>query len=402
MSMQITNVDALAIQDSRGRPTLRVTVSAGEHTGAFDVPSGASTGSREAHELRDPDGGVENALRAIREAITPALLGKDVTDQKAIDEIMLALDGTPQKKVLGGNSTIGVSVAALRAAASVSGTELHAYIRSTCEVKPSRETPRLFVNLINGGKHAEGGSPVQEHQIVTDAPDPALALKHASVLENALHERLRTSNITFQIGDEGGVVFPVKDAVESFSILGEIVEASGLGADVALGADIAASSFYEEGAYQMLGRSYSSSELVEFYASLAAKGLRFIEDPFHEDDMADFARLQGGGFGLSVIGDDLTTTSADSIAKAAEAGAIESVIIKPNQIGTVTETLNAMRAARERGVHCIVSHRSGETMDAFITDLAFGTGAFGLKAGAPSAPHRAIKYTRLVEIAHGR
>jgi enolase len=398
----IRGIEAAAIADSRGTPTLRVTVHTENHSGAFDVPSGASTGSREAFELRDESGkGVGRAIDAIHTLIAPALTGTAITAQKDIDDAMRALDGTPNKSRLGGNSMIGVSIAAARAAAHAAGVPLFKYLPGLATIAPSRKTPRLFVNLINGGKHAVGGSPFQEHQIVTTSEDPVSALHAAESIEAAVHEILTSGNIVFTRGDEGGVVFPIADVKEPFELLKEALTASGMHDAASIGTDIAASSFFSDGRYSILGQSLTAAELGNLYGALAPQcGITSIEDPFAEDDMSDFTSLSAANPALLIIGDDLTTTNASWVERAAKAGAINAVIIKPNQAGTLSETLDAMRVAREHGVHCIVSHRSGDTMDDFIADLAFAFGCYGLKAGAPSAPERAVKYKRLIEIAH--
>lgn len=396
----ITRIHAERIRDSRGKPTLRVTVETQETRGSFDVPSGASTGSREAHELRDPDGGVVSAVRAVEE-ISRALSGRDIGDQSAFDARLRELDGTPDKSRLGANSLIGVSIAFARAHAAHEGLELHRHLRTLASMSPSRETPRLFVNLINGGKHAEGGSPIQEHQIVTEADDIATALSQAEAVESAIASIMAERGMMQKHGDEGGVVFPVASVDEPFALLTEAVARADV-PGLSIGADAAASSFFAEGSYDILGVPHSADSLAALYASLHERySLAFLEDPFEENDSASFSALKRATPGLTLIGDDLTTTDPVAIAAAAAQGAIQAVIIKPNQIGTLSETILAMQAARERGVHCIVSHRSGDTMDPFIADLAFAFGAYGLKAGAPRAPERRVKYEHLVEISHG-
>lgn len=398
----ITAIHAERIRDSRGKATLRIIVEAGDARGAFDVPSGASTCSREAHELRDDDGGVTRAVHAVESEIAPALSGTDVTKQRALDELLISLDGTPRKERLGGNALIGVSIAAARAAASSLHISLVAHLRSLASMMPSRETPRLFVNLINGGKHAEGGSPIQEHQIVTETDNIAQALQQAEQVERVLGDILEARGILARRGDEGGYAFSVNSIDEPFALLGEAVRTCNI-PGLSLGADAAASSFFNDGAYHVLGESYDTAALSAHYRSLhETHGLIFLEDPFHEDAVPDFAALKTAQPAFILIGDDLTTTNAESIRAAAKQHAIQAVIIKPNQIGTLTETIEAMKVARENSVHCIVSHRSGETHDDFIADVAYAFGAYGLKAGAPSAPERKVKYERLVEISHDR
>ena len=401
MAEMIRDIAAEAITDSRGKPTLRVIVKTSSASGTFDVPSGASTGSREAIELRDADGrGVTKAMEIIRATILPALSGMAITEQRKIDETMLQLDGTQNKSRLGGNSMVGISAAAARAAAASQKLPLYEYLRSLSPMSPSRTFPRFFVNVINGGKHGKGGSAFQEHQILTKTEDPEEALLVAEQIETAMHRLLTESGIEFTIGDEGGVIFPVSNVDEPFEKIVQAAERAGIRDKIDVAADIAASSFYEGGHYDVLGESWSADDLQKRYLGLNKKtGLNSIEDPFEENDMMSFAKLRKANPSLLIIGDDLTTTNAESIKNAAKAGAINGVIIKVNQIGTITETLDAMKTARENDVHCIISHRSGETMDDFIADLAFAFGCYGLKAGALSAPERAVKYKRLAKIA---
>ncbi len=290
-------------------------------------------------------------------------------------------------------------MAVARAAAAARGVPLWSHLRELADIPRSRHAPHLFVNLINGGKHAEGGSTIQEHQIVTLAEDPHAAFATAERVERALHELLTEEGSPFTMGDEGGVVFPVTDAGTSFDILFRAVQKADAEKEVVLGSDMAASSFFEHGTYTLCGTAYDTTQLSEQYHGLIQRyPLGFIEDPFHEDDIAAFVSFQKAHPTVVVIGDDLTTTTAGAIAEAATKGAIQAVIIKPNQIGTLSETLAAMQAARAEGVHCIMSHRSGETMDPFIADMAYAYGTLGLKAGAPSARERAVKYQRLIEL----
>lgn len=390
----IKRVHATEISDSRGKPTLRVIVETEGGEGQFDVPSGASTGEHEAHELRDPQGGMSLSLRAIEE-IGTALYGLRAGEQHRIDDTLIALDGTTNKSRLGGNTLIGVSIAAARAAARAAQIPLYAHLRTLASIAPSRRVPLLFVNLINGGKHAHGGSPFQEHQIIPDTEDVGEALAITARVYERLGALIRTRGVEPSEGDEGGYVFPVATVEEPFALLSQAAE----GERVFIGADIAASSFFENGAYAVFNSQKSADDLRATYQHLHETAeLRFIEDPFAEESFDEFARLAREESSCTLIGDDLTTTNPLRIRRAAEAGAIGAVIIKPNQIGTLSETLEAMRAARERAIDCVVSHRSGETMDDFVGELAFAFGAFGLKAGAPHRPERRVKYQRLLDL----
>lgn len=397
MSKQtIQNIQGEEIQDSRDKPALRVTVTTEDFKGSFDVPSGASVGLHEAHELRDDDKGMDKAIELLETEVLDALKGMDVTDQEKIDRTMLELDGTPNKKRLGGNTVIGVSVATVRAAAASKRCQPYEHLGSLRDIQSQGKSPRLFINLINGGKHAEGGSPFQEHQVVADTDNLEEALDIGRKVQEKVREYLGGNDITYSIGDEGGFAFAVPDVYEPFKILDTTVEELGLGDKVYLSADIAASSFYKDGVYDAMGEC-STSDLVNIYKKLHEEyNLRYIEDPFYEESFEDFGKLRETG--LKVIGDDLTTTNVGRIKEAIEKGSIDAVIIKVNQIGTISETLDAISLAVENGVECIVSHRSGETMDPFIADLVRAFNCFGMKSGAWGKEEREVKYKRLVEI----
>lgn len=401
--MKITHVSAEEITDSRFKPTLRVRVMAeGGEAHACEVPSGASTGAHEAHELRDSDGlHVQDAIRHIEGEIRARLVGMDVREQAALDEALIALDGTPDRSRLGGNSLIGVSIAAAKAGAAAKGVELYEHLRSMAQIEASREVPLLFINLFNGGKHAAAGTPIQEHQIIPHTDDLNRALEMATRVQFALNDHLAALGSTSE-GDEGGVVAMVSSVEEPFAYLHEALEATGLSGAVMVGADIAASSITRAGEnYVLFGEQKSAAQMGELYRDLKQKyNLTHIEDPFGENDFAEFAQLAASDPSFTVIGDDLTTTNASRIAQAAGSKSISAVIIKPNQVGTVTETIAAMQAARKAGIHCIASHRSGETMDDFVADFAFAFGCYGMKAGAPHRPERRVKYDRLIKLTY--
>ncbi len=405
--MKITLVTAEEIRDSRGNPTVRATVLCEDgSTGSFAVPSGASTGTAEAVELRDSaarGAHVSLALERITTEINGALTGVEVADQKKIDALLLALDGTENKSRLGGNSMIGVSAAACRAAAASRGVELYAYLRTLADIAPSHETaPFLYMNLINGGAHAATRLAFQEYMIVpqTESPREALALGSEVLRRVEEYSASRYSPAARTVGDEGGIALDVEDTEIPLKILSEIRDALPKQDSFRIALDIAASSFFRDGSYRIGERALSSEELGERLAAYAAAyGLLSIEDPFEETDFVSFARLQAALPATKIVGDDLTTTNARRVQKAIDEQSIEAVIIKPNQIGTVSETLETMALARKHSVDCIVSHRSGETMDAFIADLAFAFGTFGIKVGAPRAKERMVKIERLIELA---
>jgi len=402
MESKITKITAEEIKDSRGNPTLKVTVWVGEKFGSFSVPSGASTGAHEAHELRDQDGkGVETAIGKIENIIAPALVGQDVLNQKEIDRIMLELDGTANKDNLGGNAIIGVSIASAKAAAKVSKVEVYEHLRTLIEIKPSRHMPHLYINLIEGGKHARNDLVFQEYHIVTDTEDINEAVQMGISVQDSLREIIgrELGEESLCPGDEGGLDPKTSDIRKPLLYLKEAIEKNNLGGKVKLALDVASSSFYINGKYKVGGKEITKDELLKIYFDLISEfGLLSIEDPFDEEDFESFAKLKESEPDLVVIGDDLTVTNKILVEKAVRAGSIGGMIIKPNQIGTLSETLETMRLAREHDIELIVSHRSGETEDDFIADLAYAFSCYGLKSGSPIKPERMVKYQRLIAI----
>ena len=394
----ITAISGVQVKDSRGRATIAVTVTAGAHSGTFSVPSGASTGEREVQALP-----AKAALLMLTQTVAPALIGRDVTDQAALDGALHALDGSPQFSVIGGNVALGVSVAALKAAAAVRERAVHEQVAEVFGYRSQAVSPRLFVNLINGGAHATVGSAIQEHQIIPETDNVAEALRVAEAVQRALRDVLRERYPAKKIttGDEGGFVIPSHNLFEAFEYVTAAIARAGCSVPVSLGSDIAASSFATEAGYALLDQTLSSTQLLDWYVTLHERfpTLNYVEDPADENDLATFAAYQAAHPAVTTIGDDLTTTNVATLQAAITAGAITGIIIKPNQIGTVSDTLATMALAYQHNVRCIVSHRSGETMDDFIADLAWGTKCFGLKAGAPNAKERRVKYDRLVTIA---
>lgn len=398
---KVSNIDAEEIKDSRGNPTLRVTVYAGSASGSFAVPSGASTGSHEVVELRDKDGGMDKAIEGIKDVLAPAIIGMDAEDQRAVDGKMLALDGTPQKAKYGGNALLGISIACARASARARGCELYEYLRTLSDIAPSRSTPYLYMNYINGGKHARSGIAFQEHMIVPLTENVSEALAMARTFEDALRKILSSTYgdaVAESMGDEGGFVLSESDPERPFALIHEALKNSGLSEKVAIAIDAAATSFYKNGAYHVGENTLSSDELLSLYEKLASKyKIISIEDPFHEEDFDSFAQLQKKHM-TKIVGDDLTVTNVDRLDMAIKHNSIDAMIIKPNQIGTLSETLDTVKHAREKDIDCIVSHRSGETDDDFIADLAYAFGCFGLKAGSLRKPERVAKYERLQAI----
>lgn len=404
--MKITNILARQILDSRGNPTLLVRVETQEGFGEFAVPSGASTGSFEAYELRDKDPNyfqgrsVLKAIEKVEKEIKNELVGMEVSDQEKIDQTLIKLDGTENKSNLGGNSMIGVSLACCKAAAKVSGQEVYQYLKSLSQIKPSFKIPHLYVNLINGGKHARSRLPFQEYHLVTLTEDIEESLQTALKIQGDLRELIirKLGNASANFGDEGGFVIDSDDIKLPLDLLQEVVEKNGYQDQVKLALDVATSSFFQESHYQLGEQRLEAAQLMDLYLNLAKNyPLISIEDPFFEEDFQSFTNLSKSTT-LMLVGDDLTVTNRGRLKKAIEESCIKGVIIKPNQVGTLTETLGAMKLARDNNIECIVSHRSGETNDDFIVDLALAFGCFGLKAGALARGERVAKYNRLLSL----
>jgi len=409
MKAKIKRIEAREILDSRGTPTLSVTVQAEGVRGTFDVPSGASTGTHEALELRDGDKnhfegkGVLKAAGNITHIIEPALMNMDALDQRAVDERLIELDGTPNKSKLGANAIVGVSIACAKAAAAVKNVEVYEHLRDLATMPPSRRVPLLYMNLINGGLHAHSRLAFQEYHLVPQTGDIGEALEIGTKVMHLLGALIQKKygSASANLGDEGGFAPDMEDVREPLKLLSAAVHGAGVENDVKFALDVAASSFYKNGAYLVGRRHFNAAELRTFYMELAHDfPLISIEDPFMEDAFEDFAKLNSGKF--IVVGDDLTVTNPARVEEAIEKDAISGIIIKPNQIGTLTETIETMKFARKNDLECIISHRSGETNDDFIADLAYAYGAFGIKAGAPQREERVAKYNRLLKIADNR
>ena len=392
----IQKCSAYKIKDSRGEETLEVEMTAGEHTVWASVPSGKSTGSREAVVVP-----IDDAIRNVNESIAPQLIGKNV-NVFIVDDFLVGLDGTENKSNLGANAILGVSIATLKLEAKLEKQPLwqHIQLLSPSRTK-SMEFPRLFVNVLNGGVHAGFRLPFQEYMFVLgNGLNIAGPINQLQTLFEQLENKLKMEGYDFVMGDEGGFSIESKDLEEPFRILSELHNK--------LAVDVAGGEFFENRGYNICGQKYSSEELSEIYLGLAKKfPIISIEDPFSENDFSSFItltqKIKDLALGVPngevlVVGDDLTTTNSEMISKAIDEKMINAVLIKPNQIGTVTETLKAIEMAHQAGLKTIISHRSGETMDSFIVDLAVGTGAYGLKAGTMYQAERKEKYGRLLEI----
>ena len=405
--MRITSVSARAIPDTRGRPTVETTLAAGEFSATASVPSGKSTGSHEACELRDADGGVATALANVRGEIASALASRDFATADELDAFLVQLDGTPNKSRLGANAILSVSIATQRLFALAENVPLWSAIAKRAGTTPG--APRLYVNMMNGGVHADFKLPFQEYLLVVDgdaihpmakatsAADTYEPLKQAFATAQKAFAKLgeRLGNVS--MGDEGGYA-PIFDTLDKpFELLAALVKEFP-GTSIAI--DAAASELFHDGAYQLLGKSYTAGELSFLYEDLVARfPFHSLEDPFAENAGDDFARITATlGGNILVVGDDLTVTNPLRITEAAGRNEINAVLIKPNQIGTVGEAILAVQETYDAGWKVIASHRSGETDDTFIADFAYGIGAHGIKAGGLGQKQRVEKYERLLAI----
>jgi len=405
----IAAVRAREVLDSRGEPTVEVEVRLEDGTvGRAIVPSGASTGTHEALELRDGDDryggkGVRRAVRNVEEIIAPELEGMDATAQAEIDRLMIELDGTDNKSHLGANAILGVSLAVARAAARSLGIPLYRYLGGP----GARRLPVPFMNVINGGEHAGNDLDFQEHMIVPHGFDRfSEALRAGTETYHVLGELLEEEYgpIATNVGDEGGYAPPMKDLVEPFEMLVKAIEEAGYapGREIALALDAAATEFYdeEEGVYRAYGETYTRDELLDLYKDLVDQyPIVSIEDPFQEEDFRGFARItEELGDKVQIVGDDLFVTNPERLRKGIRMGSANALLLKVNQIGTLTEALEAGQLALQHGYGVMVSHRSGDTEDPFIADLAVALNCGQIKTGAPARSERTAKYNRLLRI----
>ncbi|MEK7604292.1 MAG: phosphopyruvate hydratase [Patescibacteria group bacterium] len=389
--MRVDYVEARAIVDTRGRPTVETTIAAHALTATASVPAGKSTGTHEAVELRDTDGGVAAAIENVNTTIRHALVGRRFETLDELDTYLIELDGTPNKARLGANAILSVSIAAQRLAALLADEPLWRNIARRVNAAPA--APHLYMNVMNGGVHADFKLPFQEYILVIEG-ETSSALATGREAFAKLGEKLGADT---PMGDEGGYA-PSFDTLERpFEILTEIAAHF---SNVSLAIDAAASEFYKDGSYMLLGTPYSADQLTTIYRSISEKyAIHSIEDPFDEEAAPDFTRLtEQLGNKLLIVGDDFTVTNPARIKKAAAEKAVNAVLIKPNQIGTVMEALQAVADTRALGWQPIASHRSGETLDTFIADFAYGTGCHGIKAGGLGQRERLEKYERLLAI----
>lgn len=405
MNDTIRLIQALEILDSRGNPTLAVRVELENGSeGLARVPSGASTGAHEAVELRDGGSryrgrGVLKAVHHVNAVIGPRLVGQRASEQAQIDHQLLELDGTLQKSRLGANALLGVSMAVLRAAAQSTRTPLYRYIGGT----QAARLPVPLLNVLNGGAHADNNVDIQEFMIVpAGAPTFAEALRMAAETYQALKDSLKKRGLRTAVGDEGGFAPDLGSDREALDLLMEAIRAAGLepGVDVALALDVAANELHHGDGYHIGGAVKDADGLIDWYTSLVNDyPIISIEDGLAEDDWQGWEVLgQSLGKRIQLVGDDLFVTNPSRIARGMELNVANAVLIKLNQIGTVSETLEAMRMTQRRGWNAVVSHRSGETEDTLIADLAVGTNCGQIKTGAPARSERVAKYNRLLVI----
>lgn len=413
--MEIQTITSRQILDSRGRPTLETTVhlDTGD-SGNAAVPSGASTGSHEALELRDGDPAVylgQGVLKAIKNVTGPiakTLKGKDVRDQRAIDSAMNELDGTVNKSNLGANAILSVSLAAMRANASLQKRPLYLAIQEAYDLPKidHQKMPRPMMNIINGGKHADDGLIIQEFMIVPDGKTVAERIERGSNVFHGLAKLLKEQKIATLVGDEGGYAPQLPEDAVALDLLVKAVTGAGykMPKDVALAIDFASSTFYDAAtARYQFGQTKGGLTAVGMVGVLAEWLTRFpiisYEDPLAEDDWAGWTDLTKKlGDRVTIVGDDLFVTNRSRLERGISSGVANAILIKPNQIGSLSETIDTIIAAQEAKYTVIVSHRSGETSDSFVSDLAVAVGAQFLKAGAPSRGERVAKYNRLLAI----
>ncbi|MGI6129116.1 MAG: phosphopyruvate hydratase [bacterium] len=408
MFTTIVDIWAREVLDSRGNPTVEVDVTLEDGSvGRAAVPSGASTGAREALELRDGDQdrylgkGVLKAVANVNEKIAPELIGMEALNQVAIDQAMIDLDGTDNKEKFGANALLGVSLAVARAAASSIGLPLYRYIGGAAP----RLLPVPMLNILNGGQHADNNVDIQEFMVVpTGADSFAESLRLGAEVFHTLRKVLKEKGLASGQGDEGGFAPDLKSNEEALELLVTAIEKAGLrpGQDVWLALDIAASELYQDGRYVLTSEDkiLSASEMVDYYAKLAQRyPIISIEDGLAEDDWGGWQELTARlGDKLQLVGDDVFVTNTKLLGRGIKEKIANSILIKVNQIGTLTETLAAIEMAKQAGYTAVVSHRSGETEDTTIADIVVATGAGQIKTGAPSRSERVAKYNQLLRI----
>ncbi|MFU2360979.1 MAG: phosphopyruvate hydratase [Phascolarctobacterium sp.] len=404
----ITEVYAREILDSRGNPTVEVEVCLEDGAmGRAAVPSGASTGVHEAVELRDGDKerylgkGVTKAVDNVNDIIAEAIIGLDATRQTEIDELLVRLDGTPNKGRLGANAILGVSMAVAKAAAASVGLPLYLYLGGVA----AKELPVPMMNILNGGEHADNNVDIQEFMIMpVGAKSFSEALRMNAEIYHNLKALLKEKGLSTALGDEGGFAPNLKCNVDAIEVILEATERAGYkpGKDIVMAMDVASSEFYVDGKYKMTGEGVemTSEEMVDYLAGLCEKyPIISIEDGMAEDDWDGWKKLTKKlGKKVQLVGDDLFVTNEERLVQGIEKGVANAILIKVNQIGTLTETFNAIETAKRAGYTCIISHRSGETEDTTLADIAVAVNAGQIKTGAPARTDRVAKYNQLLRI----
>ena len=402
----IEAVGAREILDSRGNPTVEVEVALEDGTIArAAVPSGASTGAFEAVERRDGDKGrylgkgVEDAVNAVLDEIAPRVLGYEATEQRLVDNEMLSLDGTDNKGSLGANAILGVSLAVAKAAAESAGLPLFRYVGGP----NAHVLPVPMMNILNGGSHADSNVDIQEFMIAPiGAPSFKEALRWGAEVYHALKSVLKERGLATGLGDEGGFAPNLESNRAALDLILDAIRAAGYepGKDIALALDVAASEFYQDGSYAFEGGSKSADEMIAYYAELvAAYPLVSIEDPLNEDDWDGWKSItEQLGDKVQLVGDDLFVTNPERLQRGISTDTANALLVKVNQIGSLTETLDAVDLAHRNGYRCMMSHRSGETEDVTIADLAVATNCGQIKTGAPARSERVAKYNQLLRI----
>ncbi|SDN11360.1 phosphopyruvate hydratase [Allokutzneria albata] len=402
----IEQVGAREILDSRGNPTVEVEVLLDDGTlGRAAVPSGASTGEHEAVELRDGDKGrylgkgVEKAVTAVLDEIAPALTGIEAIEQRVVDQKLVDLDGTPDKSRLGANAILGVSLAVAKAAAESSGLELFRYVGGP----NAHVLPVPMMNIINGGAHADSGVDIQEFMIAPiGAESFREAVRWGAEVYHSLKSVLKAKGLNTGLGDEGGFAPDLPSNRDALDLIASAVDKAGyrLGRDIVLALDVAATEFYRDGAYHFEGSKRSAEQMAGYYEELVkAYPMVSIEDPLSEDDWDGWVRLTSElGERVQLVGDDLFVTNSERLEEGISRRAANALLVKVNQIGTLSETLDAVTLAQSCGYRCMMSHRSGETEDTTIADLAVATSSGQIKTGAPARSERVAKYNQLLRI----
>jgi enolase len=403
----ISRVKAREILDSRGNPTVEASVHAGDMFESAAVPSGASTGKHEAVELRDDDPkryrglGVLKAVQNVEKLIAPKLKGLDPRQQGRIDRLMIDLDGTPNKSRFGANAILAVSLAVAKLGAKLEGKPLFSYLSKG----KGRALPVPVMNVINGGKHAGTGLKIQEFMVIpAGAKSFSDSLRMGAEIYHSLKRVIQSKHgkQSINVGDEGGFAPPLNKTTEAIDLLIQAISEAGYspGNEVFLGLDAASSEFYEAGAYRIDDETKLPTELLEFYLQLIGKyPIRYLEDPFEQEDFEHTAQLtRKVGTRVQVVGDDIFVTNVDRLKRGIEAGAANALLLKVNQIGSLTEAIEAARLAMDSGYGVVTSHRSGETGDTTIADLAVALNCGRIKTGAPCRGERTSKYNRLLQI----